>query len=193
MKTLVKVCALGAVILAAPISSLTLSAHCDAWDGPVIIEAREAFRAGDVTPVLKWVSAENESTIAATFEKATSVAAEGDAARELAELWFLETLVRIHREGEGAPYTGLKPAGEIDQAVQLADEALETGSVEILANRISLAVARQIADRFNEAASLRGPASDSPAAGREYVAAYVDYIHFVEAVHNLISHGEHGH
>ena len=46
---------------------------------------------------------------------------------ELADLWFFESAVRLHREGEGAPYTGIKLAGILESpAVPMADEAIET-------------------------------------------------------------------
>lgn len=193
MKRINSVIKIGIGILVLPILPLSLNAHCDAWDGPLVLEAREAFRQGEVEPVVKWVSPERETEIRGAFEKSLAVAQESDAAGELAELWFLETLVRIHREGEGAPYTGLKPAGQINPAVQLADEALATGSAEALAERISRGVANQILQRYEKAAAGKTSASDSPEAGREFVDAYVQYIHFVEAVHDLLQHGGQSH
>jgi hypothetical protein len=182
-----------ACLLLLSLLPVSLHAHCDAWDGPVVTEAREALQAGDVAPVLKWVSPAEEARIVEAFARASAVSGESQGARELAELWFLETLVRIHREGEGAPYTGLKPAGEIDQAVQWADEALVEGSAEALAQRLSRAVAGKIEERFAEASRRQVLAGENPEVGREFVAAYVEYIHFVEALHQLLSHGAHGH
>jgi hypothetical protein len=171
----------------------TLNAHCDAWDGPVVTEARQAFKQNEITSVLKWVSAEQEAEIVAAFDRAIAVAAESETAGELAELWFLETLVRLHRETEGAPYTGLKPAGQIDKAVALADRSLEDGSVDALADRIGQAVGNQIRLRFEETAKRKTTASASPEAGRHFIEAYVDYVHFVEVIHGLLQHGGHRH
>ena len=171
--------------------SIQASAHCDALDGPIIGEARAAFSAGDVTPTLKWVMPEHEQEIRDAFQQAHAVAAE-DEAYALAELWFLETLIRVHREGEGAAYTGLKPAGEIDPAVGLADAALVEGSADALADRIGTAVTQEIQKRFEKASALQAKAADNVDAGREFVHAYVEYVHFVEAVHNSIT-GTAGH
>lgn len=49
------------------------------------------------------------------FQKSVSVRKTGATGKE-ADRHFFETLVRVHRAGEGAAYTGLKPAGEIDPA-----------------------------------------------------------------------------
>ncbi len=168
------------------------AAHCDAFDGPIIGEAKEAFAAGDVTPLLKWVMPEHEKELKDAFQRAHTVAAH-DEAYDLAELWFLETLIRVHREGEGAGYTGLKPAGEIDPAIALADAALERGSVDALADRISAAVNQEILKRFETASALQAKAGESVDAGREFVHAYVEYVHFVEAIHNSMTAAGHVH
>ncbi len=185
---------IGSLLLLAGVFGISaVSAHCDAWDGPVVLEAREAFRAQDVTPTLKWIMPEHEAEIRLAFDKALAASEAGAAATDLAELWFLETLVRLHREGEGAPYTGLKPAGQIDSAVQLADEALEAGTANALAERISTAVRQQILELFKEANERQASADESEREGRHFVEAYVDYVHFVEEIHQLLQHGGHSH
>jgi len=167
----------------------SLGAHCDAVDGPLVTEARVAFTAGDVTPLLKWVSADHADEITLAFERAQRVSKEGTpAAGSLAETWFLETLVRIHRAGEGAPYRGLQPAGQIDPAVQLADHALSSGTAQDLAKQIGTAVSEGILTRFDEVLR-RERASTDLESGRAFVAAYVEYMHFVEAVHHLVAAG----
>lgn len=181
------------LLLAGAFGISSLSAHCDAWDGPVVMEAQEAFRAEDVTPTLKWIMPVHEAELRSVFDKALAASRAGEAAAEVAELWFLETLVRIHREGEGAPYAGLKPAGQIDTAVQLADEALEKGAADALADRISDAVRHQILARFEEANKRRASAGETVREGRHFVEAYVDYVHFVEEIHHLLQHGGHSH
>ena len=85
-------------------------AHCDSLDGPVVMDARTALEKGDVTPVLKWVKKEHELEIRNVFEQTMTVRAKGEDAKALADMYFFETIVRIHRAGEGEAYTGLKPA-----------------------------------------------------------------------------------
>lgn len=168
-------------------------AHCDSLDGPVVGEARIALETNDVTPVLKWVRPEDEAAIRDAFAKAAAVRQLGAEARELADTYFLETLVRIHRAGEGAPFTGLKPAGGIEPVIVKADQALEEGSVNALAAAIAQHTAEGIRERFAQAREASQRAAESVEAGREYIEAYVTYVHYVEgiakAAHGMPHHG----
>lgn len=161
-------------------------AHCDTLDGPVVETARTALETGDVTPLLKWVQADDEKEIRTAFQKTLAVRAKGAEAKELADMYFFETLVRIHRAGEGAPYTGLKPGADVDPAVALADRALETGSVDKLVNVLTDAMANGIRERFQQTRETRKYADDSVAAGREFVKAYVIFTHYAEGLHATI-------
>jgi hypothetical protein len=169
-------------------------AHCDTLDGPVVATARAALENGDVTPLLKWVRPEDEKEIRAAFQKTLAVRTKGTEARELADMYFFETLVRIHRAGEGAPYTGLKPGEAVDPAVALADKALESGSVDKLVKVLTDAMANGIRERFAKAYENQKHADDSVAAGREFVESYVIFTHYVEGLHGLIKGGsaQHG-
>jgi hypothetical protein len=181
-----------AVFLMTPIKKVF--AHCDTLDGPVIEAAILALEKGDVTPVLKWVPKEHEQEIRDVFSRTLAVRAKGKAARQLADRFFFETLVRVHRAGEGAPYTGLKSAGTVEPAVAAADKALQTASVDDLASKISNAVREGIKKRFNAALEKKKHADDSVEAGRAFVEAYVQYVHFIEGIHNLVAKGaEHHH
>ena len=188
--------ALAALVLGAALAATgSARAHCDTLDGPVVADARTALAASNVTPVLKWVRPGDEPEIRTAFARTLAARAAGDAARELADTWFFETLVRVHRAGEGAPYTGLKPSGtEVDPAVRLADRALEGDGVEALVGGVTAHVAEGLRDRFREAAELRKHAGDSVDAGRAYVAAYVDFVHYAERLHQaaVAAPGAHG-
>jgi hypothetical protein len=140
----------------------------------VVAAAKEALAKGDITPVLKWIKPENEAEVREVFKKALAVRGKGPEAQELADMYFFETLVRIHRAGEGAPYTGLK-AEEIEPPVAAADKALETGSVEDLVKMVTAKVVHGIRDRFQETLERKKHANDSVAAGREFVEAYVPF------------------
>lgn len=162
------------------------AAHCDSLDGPVILDARAALERNDVTPVLKWVRAGDEPAVREAFAHAVAVRKLGLEAKDLADTYFFETLVRIHRAGEGAPYTGLKAAGTIEPAIQEADRALEAGSVDDLADTIAGHVAQGLHERFARAVQARKHATESIQEGREYVEAYVAYVHYVEAVAGVL-------
>lgn len=178
-------------------NSQSAYAHCDTLDGPVVKTARVALDKGDITPLLKWVRPSDEKEIRDAFEMTLAVRAKGGKARELADMYFFENLVRIHRAGEGAPYTGLKPGVAIDPAVALADKALEDGSIDKLVNVLTNAMAKGIRERFQHANETQKHANESVEAGRKFVESYVIFTHYVEGLHGLIKggaahHGEGG-
>ena len=158
-------------------------AHCDTLDGPVVVTASQALEKGDITPVLKWVRKEDETEIKAQFDKTLAVRKQGKEARELADMYFFESLVRIHRAGEGAPYTGLKAAGTVEPSVAAADKALESGSAENLVKLVTEAAAKGIRERFAHAAETKKHADHGVEYGRKFVAAYVEFTHYVERLH----------
>ena len=167
------------------------SAHCDTLDGPVIIDAKKAIQSKDITPVLKWVKPKDEKAVRAAFQKTLS----NPKGVEAGEHSFFTTLVKIHRAGEGAPFTGLKPAGTVEPAVAEADKALASGSADSLVKLITNDVAAGIRERYDHAAAAYKHKDDSVAQGREFVEAYVEFTHYVERLHQDATgkgaHGEH--
>lgn len=164
-------------------------AHCDTLNGPVIIDAKEALKKGDVTPVLKWVKKDAEPEIRSAFEKAIVERKSNEAA---ADMKFFETLVRVHRAGEGVAFTGLKPASAIEPIIAEADKALETGQAADLTAKMSAHLTGQVNERFNRVFERKKHKDESVEAGREYVEAYVDYVHYVEGIHGALT-GKSGH
>jgi hypothetical protein len=163
--------------------------HCDTLDGPVVIEAKSALEKGDATSILKWIKKEHEKEIKTAFTKALLVRSKGPEAKELADLYFFETLVRLHRAGEGAPFTGLKPAGQVEPPVAAADKAIEAENVDALAKKVGQAAENGVMERFHRLMATRKHKDESVEAGRKYVEAYVIFTHYVEGLHNTISSG----
>ena len=181
------------LFLAAAFAAGAAFAHCDTLNGPVIPEAKAALAAGDVTPILKWVKPNDEAAIKTAFAKAVAVRGQSPEAQELADQYFLETLIRLHRAGEGAPYTGLKDE-PVEPIVALADGALASGSADAMIEKVTGHVAGAIREKFERALEAKKHADESVEAGREYVEAYVAYVHFVEGVHAAVmSAGGHAH
>lgn len=166
-----------------------LWAHCDSLDGPVVQDARLALERGDPVQVFKWVKREHEGEVRDALKRAVAVRGKGDEARDLADRYFFETVVRIHRAGEGEGFSGLKPASSVDPGIAAADKALQSGSAEELANHMSAAVTTGIQKRFAVTVERKKRAADDVEAGRAYVEAYVDYIHFVESLNRLALNG----
>ncbi len=181
-----------ALVLLPLLAARTAGAHCDSLDGPVVKDARAALDSGDVRIVLKWVPPAAEAEVRAAFDQTLAVRKPGGAARDLADRFFFETLVRVHRQGEGEPFTGLKPLGApLDPAVAAADAALESGSVDALARDLAAAAEAGLRHRYARAVEARRLAPESVALGREYVAAYVEFVHYAERLHTDVSTSAH--
>ena len=168
--------------------------HCDTLDGPLIQLARRALETSNVNHVLPWVPADDEAEVKHAFEHAQSVRTLDKRARELADRYFFETLVRVHRASEGAPYTGLKPAGlDVGPAVPAADRALEDGSIDAVVKLLTEAIKRGVHEHYHAAVERKGFEVNDVRAGRSYVEAYVPYVHYVERLWEAATGRAHGH
>jgi hypothetical protein len=184
---------IGGFALVVGFSSKAL-AHCDTLDGPVVKAAQRALAERDVNLVLIWVQPPDEAEIKRTFGLTLSVRDLGGDARKLADHYFYETLVRIHRAGEGAPYTGLKAAGtDHGPAVRAGDKALETRDVEPVQQLLAADLAEMLKERFREVLSTQKFSRTDVDAGRAYVRAYVSFIHYVENVYQALTATAHPH
>lgn len=184
--------------LASSITSLVIrpaSAHCDTADGPAVIDGHRALADGNVNIALKWVMPEGEDELRTTFERAQRVRAVGGEAALLAEQWFLENMVRIHRAGEGAGYDGIKPVGsDVPAQVRAADEALAQGIIEPLRGLIDAERWPELENRFDKAIALKNLDDNDLPAARNYMNAYVSFFKYAEGHdHDHAHHGHHGH
>lgn len=178
----------------AALLALPLFAHCDGLDGPVVQAARKALDARDVNLALVWVQPSGEAEIRQAFARTLAVRGLNAEARQLADTFFFETLVRVHRAGEGAPYTGLKPAGrDLGPAIPAADHAVETASTEALVRTITEAAAHGLQARFQKLQAARNYKPSDLAAGRAYVKAYVEFLHYAEGLGSAALAGGHAH
>lgn len=174
------------LIFALPFTSL---AHCDSYDGPVVKDAYKALETNNVSLVFKWISKEQEPEVTSLFNKTYKLKGGDKEIYQIVEKHFLETLVRLHRETEGAPYTGLKPAGTTKKIIVLSDNAIESKSADDLVGKLNGHVEKVVREKFNKVSNLYNEKDSSPEKGREYVKAYVDYIHTLEAIHGILEQG----
>ncbi len=169
-------------------------AHCDGMDGPVVKAARKALETGNVNLILIWVQRKDEADIRKAFERTIAVRKLGPEAKELADVYFFETVVRTHRAGEGAPYTGIKPAGrDLGPAIPAADKTLENGDIGPVVKLLTDMEKDGIQESFKEVMSRKNFKKDDVAAGQEYVKAYVEYVHYVERLYEAAKKPAHGH
>jgi len=170
------------------------AAHCDTMNGPVILDAKKALDSGNVNPALIWVQAGDEAEIRRAFAAASAVRKAGGKAKELADHHFFETLVRVHRAGEGAPYTGLKPAATPEPAVAAADRSIAAGKLDAARKLVEEQVEHGLKQQFQAVMAKKDYKANDVAAGRAYAGAYVQYVHYVERLHETAASGaEHGH
>ena len=172
-------------------------AHCDGLDGPVVKAARQALETKNVNLVLIWVGKNDENTIKEAFQKTLAVRNISKEVQEMADMYFFETLVRLHRAGEGEPYTGLKPAGrDLGPVIPAADLSIEKNSFDPINNVFTKAnlSTQEIKKLFSEVIETKNYEPNNVEAGRKYVKAYVTFLHFAEENYeSAIKHQEEKH
>jgi hypothetical protein len=175
--------------------------HCDSLDGPVVTAARQALDADDVDLVLPFVPEHGEDEVRAMFAKVQPVRGAGGAAAEVADHLFFETVVRVHRAGEGAAYTGLKPSGlDVGPVIPLAEKAIETRSAASVAEYLSSVLHDELERRLEKVDALSAAKDRSVSDARAYVEAMLGfevYSHHVFQALHAPAHGDaehsHGH
>lgn len=158
-----------------------LFAHCDTMDGPVVADAKKAISTNNVNYALKWVMPEYETELTETFSLVMRVRLLSADSKKLADRYFFETLVRLHRMGEGMSYTGIQPTGTpIDEKILAADRAIVSGNLSPLEELVPAERKNELQERFNKVISLKDFDVNNVRAGREYIEAYVQFFHFAE-------------
>lgn len=171
---------ISSLMLTALISSHA-AAHCDSMSGPVVKDAQAALTTKKIDPVLKWVGVDDETEIRKAFEMTLAVRGESEVAKKVADNYFFETLVRIHRATEGEGFTGLKPAGSVDPVIAAADRALETGKGKELADETAATVREGVHLRFTDAHSKRQVADQSVAKGRMWSSPILSWVWIISS------------
>lgn len=176
---------------------MSARAHCDAADGPVATAAIRALNTRNVNLILPFAAAQAEPELSAAFQQALSVREKGPEAKALADRYFMETAVRLHRAGEGAPYTGLKPAGtDFGPAIPAAEKALKIGKSDDLTALIAEQVAHGIEERYRDAmahseAKMEPSTVADVSKARERVSAELAFIGYVEGIYLATKGGVH--
>lgn len=171
-------------------------AHCDTAQGPAVTDGRRALETGDINYAYKWLQADPaaEAELAEVFTRSLAVRTLGEDARWVADRLFLETLVRLHRMGEGVGFTGIQPTGtRIPAVVVAADRALETGDDTEVRALVPAERSAELHRRFSVALAKRDFDIDDVDAARDFVAAYVSFFKYAEGEEHEHAHGhEHG-
>lgn len=170
------------------------SAHCDTMEGPTAKDGVKALESADLAHALKWIAPDGEAELREVFERALAARELGPEAQEVADRWFLENLVRIHRAGEGVAFTGLQPAGvPVEEKVAAADRSIEQGDLRPLAGLVSAERWPELERRFAKVLERREYDLDDVDAGRSYIEAYVSFFKFAEGHDHDHEHAGHEH
>lgn len=162
-------------------SPLTASAHCDTMGGPTVADGKKAMETNNANYALKWVQPEYEKELLQAFTLSMHVKDLSPEAKELAERYFFDNLVRIHRTGENASFTGVKPAGApVDARVLAADKSIEVGNLSALQPLTPTERFPALTERFDKVMALKNFDPNNLEAGRAYIEAYVGFFKFAE-------------
>ncbi|RPI16656.1 MAG: hypothetical protein EHM58_11545 [Ignavibacteriae bacterium] len=183
------------VILAAVFTLYRNSiAHCDTLDGPVVLAAKDALETGNVNLVLIWVQKENEAELKQAYDEALKLRNSNPELKEHTDTHFFETVVKLHREGEGEPFTGLKAAGtDLGLAIPAGDKAIVDGSTAKLEDLLVETLKEGLKEKFTEVNEKMKYDKNNVDAGREYVKAYVEYMHYIENLYKAAGSQGHAH
>jgi hypothetical protein len=182
-----------AVIIFASVFVAAVYAHCDTMSGPVAVAAGKALESGDIGLVQIWVGQSQEIELKERFKECLPVRKMGGQAKELADKYFIETVIRLHRQAEGMPFTGIKPAQPLPPDVAAAEKALETGDIKIVTDLLNEEIKSGVQKWFDQAMQAKKHKDESIESGREWVDAYVKYVVYVHGLHLQIKAGpQHG-
>lgn len=177
------------ILLSLGLTFNNVSAHCDRENGPVAKAAREALQESDFNTIVIWVGKEQESELKQKFNQSLNVYKAGGDSKKLAEQYFMETAVRLHREAEGFPYEGLKPASPNPPDIEAAEKALETGNFGPVMQLFNEEMEKETSKWFNKALEAKKDKDNNVDAGRAWVDAYVKYIVFIHSLYDSIQKG----
>ncbi|WP_234573514.1 DUF6448 family protein [Rhodohalobacter sp. 614A] len=167
----------------------TSQAHCDRVNGPVATDARKALETGDLSHALIWVTDQQAEELKSTFEQSLEVYTKGNESQELAVRYFISETVRLHREAEGMPFTGLKPAQPSSKDIQIAEQALVSGELAPVTDMLANEIQKKTSELYSKAMEAKSKKDNSVEAGREWVDAYVKYIVYVHKLYQKIQAG----
>jgi hypothetical protein len=180
-------------VIGASVFVASVYAHCDTMSGPVAIAAGKALESGNIELAQIWVGQNQEKELRERFRECLSVRKMGGQTKELADKYFIETVIRLHRQAEGMPFTGVKPAQPLPPDVAAAEKALEAGDIKIVTDLLSEEIESGVQKWFDRAMQAKKHQDEGLDAGREWVDAYVKYVVYVHGLHLKINAGpQHG-
>ncbi|MDD1775284.1 MAG: DUF6448 family protein, partial [Methanobacterium sp.] len=152
--------------------------------------AEKALEMENIKYVLPYVSSPDEEELKDAFEKTLLVRELSSEAAELADYWFFETAVRLHRRDEGKAYTGLKSADpDWGPILPKINRAIDTENVDELLNFLLNFIKEDIMIRFEELISRKDYDQNDVEEAREYINARTEFIRYSIKFYNYVEKG----
>jgi uncharacterized protein DUF6448 len=170
--------------------SLNALGHCDTRNGPVVKAASEALRTGNINYVLIWVLKKDETEVKEAFRQTLEIRKLNPTFQKWADNYFFETVVRIHRLGEGEPYTGIKDPVVPEKTVLAVDSAVERQADEQILLLLEATLQKSLKDKFYGVLAKKHYEPDNVEAGRVFIEKYIDLLHYVENVYAVLNTGQ---
>lgn len=149
---------LAVLVVGVLISALAIprpaQAHCDSEKGPVATAAHQALEKGNVKLILPYVKPESENELTAAFKQTLEVRKSGGKVMELADRYFIETAIRLHRAGEGAAYVGVTDEAT-PKAILVADKAMASGSLDETYKLLDQQIKAGIQEKYDAVVTAR--------------------------------------
>ncbi|MFX1470697.1 MAG: DUF6448 family protein [Promethearchaeota archaeon] len=164
-------------------------------DGPVVMAAKNALSQKNINLILPWVPEEAEEELEVMFKRTLTIREKGEESAELADHWFFENTVRLHRMGEGKGFTGLKPAGlDWGPIVPKADKAIENEDPNEVIDFIKKTIEDKLREKFQKIIDQKNYDKNDVKKARKYVHAMLDFTLFSNHLYKFIiagkSHGD---
>jgi len=155
--------------------------HCDTIEGPVVNDAKQALEKANADIVLKWVREQDEARLRKAFNVTLKKREQNPEDKNNIDMSFYEEAVKLHRVSEGVEYTGIKTGQiQVDPIIETADSAIAKGDSDLLVKMFPENVRKNIQSGFNKVMEKKKYMGESVAAGREYVASYIEFMHYIE-------------
>lgn len=175
------------------LDSANVWGHCNRENGPVAKDARKALEKEDFQKIAIWVSKGQADELRTKYKECLNVYEKGGKSRKLAESYFVETAIRLHRKSEGMAFTGVKPASPLPPDIAKAEKALKTGELNPLIDFLSQELKQKTQKWFRNAMQAKKHKNENLGKGREWVDAYVKYVIYVHGLYQTIQAGpKHG-
>ncbi|MFW9973020.1 MAG: DUF6448 family protein, partial [Candidatus Odinarchaeota archaeon] len=153
--------------------------------------AKEALSEKNINLILPWVPEEAEEELEKIFKKTLTIREKGKESAELADLWFFENAVRLHRIGEGKGFTGLKPAGlDWGPIVPRADKAIENKNPNEVIDFLKNTIEDKLKEKFQYIMALINYDKNDVKNARKYVHAILDFTLFSNHLYKFLIAGK---